>query len=463
MLGRSFSFVLFLALGWVLGWVLADPPAVAQGAAWGLLGGAVTWYAIDLWRANRVADWLTAPDQSLPTTWGVWGDVVDRVRRLTRSHDRQLHTSRASLEQFLSAIQASPNGVLMLDREWRITWCNSMAAQHLGIDPARDMAQLIGNLVRNPDFNRYLQHNDHSEPVIIDGREHRPEAPQRLALQLFAYGQEQHLLLTQDITAVEQSEAMRRDFVANVSHEIRTPLTVLAGFVETLQNLSLEPDQQKVYLDLMARQAQRMQTLVEDLLTLSRLEGSPLPGVEPTALSVFWNTLQEESQALDLTLAAALGGRHQLEFDPEHATAVELLGQRVELQSAMSNLVANALRYTPAGGRVHVSWRITESGTGVFTVTDNGPGIAPEHLPRITERFYRVDRSRSRETGGTGLGLSIVKHVVQRHQGELTIESQPGLGSRFIITLPANRVRALPEPSVAPGLGAQHPHEQHAQ
>ena len=172
----------------------------------------------------------------------------------------------------------------------------------------------------------------------------RSNHPVRISLQMFPYGEGRRLLLTRDITAIEQSEAMRRDFVANVSHEIRTPLTVLAGFVETLQNLSLEPDQQKVYLDLMARQAQRMQTLVEDLLTLSRLEGSPLPGVEPTALSVFWNALQEEAQALDQTLAAALGGRHQLEFDPEHATTVELLGQRVELQSAMSNLVANALR-----------------------------------------------------------------------------------------------------------------------
>ena len=296
---------------------------------------------------------------------------------------------------------------------------------------------------------------------LIEGRDHRPDLPQRLALQLFSYGQGQHLLLSQDITAVEQSEAMRRDFVANVSHEIRTPLTVLAGFVETLQTLPLDPGEQSKYLGLMARQAQRMQTLVEDLLTLSRLEGSPLPGNEPTPLSVFWNALREEAMALDQAMAGLLGGLHRIEFDPVEVGAVELLGQRGELQSAMSNLVANALRYTPSSGCVKVSWHQTEAGAGVFTVTDDGPGIAPEHLPRITERFYRVDRSRSRETGGTGLGLSIVKHVVQRHQGELIIHSQPGQGSSFCIQFPAGRVRTAP--SAVAGTGVQHPDQQSPQ
>ena len=249
--------------------------------------------------------------------------------------------------------------------------------------------------------------------------------------------------------------------VANVSHEIRTPLTVLAGFVETLQTLPLDPGEQSKYLGLMARQAQRMQTLVEDLLTLSRLEGSPLPGNEPTPLSVFWNALREEAMALDQAMAGLLGGLHRIEFDPVEVGAVELLGQRGELQSAMSNLVANALRYTPSSGCVKVSWHQTEAGAGVFTVTDDGPGIAPEHLPRITERFYRVDRSRSRETGGTGLGLSIVKHVVQRHQGELIIHSQPGQGSSFCIQFPAGRVRTAP--SAVAGSAAQHPQQQATQ
>ncbi len=442
MLGRSFSFVLFLALGWGLGWVLAEPPAVAQGAAWGLLGGAVTWYAIDLWRANRVADWLTAPDQSLPTTWGVWGDVVDRVRRLTRSHDRQLHTSRASLEQFLSAIQASPNGVLMLDREWRITWCNSMAAQHLGIDPARDMAQLIGNLVRNPDFNRYLQHNDHSEPVIIDGREHRPEVPQRLALQLFAYGQEQHLLLTQDITSVEQSEAMRRDFVANVSHEIRTPLTVLAGFIETLQTLQLDADEQHRYLALMAKQASRMQSLVEDLLTLSKLEERQHRDQgEWISLQGLIQSAMDEAVSLTQKMNPPPASPHPIEcLDIDLVQGIDIRGTPTELLSAFSNLLSNAVRHTPAGSPIQVSW-VMKEGEGVFTVQDKGPGIPPEHLPRLAQRFYRIDRSRSRETGGTGLGLAIVKHIMQRHQGRMLVESRLNEGSQFSLVFPIERLR----------------------
>jgi two-component system phosphate regulon sensor histidine kinase PhoR len=439
MLGQFLSYFLALLLGAVAGLILGGE---AVAALWGALLASAGWFIFDGWRAVRVVRWLSDPRDRVPTRWGGWGEVVDRVRRLTRSHDRQLALSQANLDQFLSAIQASPNGVLTLDAEFRITWCNAMAAQHLGIETARDMSQLIGNLVRHPDFNRYLSDPQRSGSVVIDGRHHRPDHPQRLSLQMFAYGQDRHLLLSQDITAIEQSEAMRRDFVANVSHEIRTPLTVLSGFVETMQSLDLSPEQQKTYLTTMATQAQRMQSLVEDLLTLSRLEGSPMPGTEPTALSVFWNALQAEAQAIDEVMQSTLGGRHVIEFDPPEAPALQCLGQRSELQSAMSNLLANALRYTPAGGRVQVNWRLGPQGEGIYSVTDNGPGIAPEHLPRITERFYRVDRSRSRETGGTGLGLSIVKHVMQRHGGELRIESEPGQGSVFSMVMPPHRLSA---------------------
>jgi two-component system phosphate regulon sensor histidine kinase PhoR len=441
MLGRILSFFTSLLAGWLLGWVFLNDQWPGQGAPWGVVLGALCWFALDFYRSLRVVRWLTKQPPEVPTTWGIWGEVVDRVRRLIRLKDRQHQLSQENLEQFLAAIQASPNGVLMLDHEWRITWCNTMAAQHLGIDPVRDLAQLIGNLVRNPDFNRYLQSGDHQSPVVIDGREHRPDNPQRLSLQLFTYGRNRHLLLSQDITAIEHSEAMRRDFVANVSHEIRTPLTVLAGFVETLQNLSLTPDQQSNYLELMARQAHRMQTLVEDLLTLSRLEGSPLPGLEPTPMVIFWSSLQEEALALDQAMSVTHGGVHAIDFLCKSDVQDMLLGQKIEIQSAMSNLVANAVRYTPAGGRIEVSWGINDAGDGVFSVQDSGPGIAPEHLPRITERFYRVDRSRSRETGGTGLGLAIVKHVVQRHGGEMVIESTVGQGSRFAIIWPASRIK----------------------
>ena len=248
------------------------------------------------------------------------------------------------------------------------------------------------------------------------------------------------MLLSRDVTALEQAEAMRRDFVANVSHEIRTPLTVVAGFIETLQTLPLKKPERDRYLDLMAQQSQRMQTLVDDLLTLSRLEGSPPPGVsEWTATSALFAQAGQEAEALS-ALVAPLHG-HKLSFEP--GPACEIAGIRNEICSAVSNLVTNAVRYTPEAGTIRVAWTALPDGRGEFSVRDSGPGIAPEHLPRLTERFYRVDRSRSRESGGTGLGLAIVKHVVQRHGAELRIDSRPGNGSCFSIVFPAARVRML--------------------
>ena len=248
------------------------------------------------------------------------------------------------------------------------------------------------------------------------------------------------MLLSRDVTAVDQAEAMRRDFVANVSHEIRTPLTVLSGFVETLQTLPLDEEERVRYLALMALQAERMQTLVSDLLTLSRLEGSPPPGgSEWIPVDSLMADLEQEG----LSLSAALHGSpiclHHLVF--EASVLGDLAGARNELRSAMSNLVGNAIRYTAVGGEIRVRAALLPDGKGVFSVTDSGPGIAQEHIPRLTERFYRVDRSRSRETGGTGLGLAIVKHVAQRHGAELKIESQLGVGSTFSIVFPASRMR----------------------
>jgi two-component system, OmpR family, phosphate regulon sensor histidine kinase PhoR len=281
--------------------------------------------------------------------------------------------------------------------------------------------------------------------VVIAGRGDRESHPVRISVQRHRYGEGKQLLITRDVTALEQAEAMRRDFVANVSHEIRTPLTVLSGFVETLQSLQLSPDEQHRYLALMATQAQRMQSLVEDLLTLSRLEGSPSPRYQPTlALSQLMHVCQQEAQALSAVLDSH-GTAQILTFNlsPNLSEAI-LLGEARELQSAVSNLVTNAVRYTPEGGRIDVSARTQPDGSLQLLIQDTGPGIAAEHLPRLTERFYRVDRSRSRESGGTGLGLAIVKHVMQRHDGHLLIQSVLGQGSCFILTLPPARWRAQP-------------------
>jgi two-component system phosphate regulon sensor histidine kinase PhoR len=359
---------------------------------------------------------------------------------LLRERERAIKASEQRLKDFLSAIQASPNGVVLLDENFQIEWCNQTAAYQLGIEPERDIAQRIGNLVRDPIFSAYMTSSDVVESIVIEGRGKNPKMPLRISIQRHPYGEGKQLLITRDVTVVEQAEAMRRDFVANVSHEIRTPLTVLAGFVETLQTLKLSPQEQDNYLALMATQAQRMQSLVDDLLTLSRLEGSPIPGfTSHIALSQLMDTCQIESQQLSkLLFQDKIAQVIVFETDPKILDYL-VLGEQREIQSALSNLVSNAIRYTPQGGRIEVHAFISTDGNLNLQVKDTGPGILPEHLPRLTERFYRVDRSRSRESGGTGLGLAIVKHVMQRHGCQLQIASIAGQGSCFNLIFPPAR------------------------
>jgi two-component system phosphate regulon sensor histidine kinase PhoR len=442
MLLRFSIFALTLLAGACAGWWIG----AEVGALAGLALASLAWFFVDLLRGLRVARWLRRADPGEEIHMrGLWGEVVDRARRALRARDQQVQEGDRRLQDFLGGIQASPNGVVLLDGDGRIEWSNQTAATQLGIDPQRDRLQLIGNLLRDPEFSAYYAGGDYGHEIVIAGRDSTAARPLRLSLQLHPYGEGRKLLLARDITAVEQAEAMRRDFVANVSHEIRTPLTVLAGFVETLQNLDLSAPERSRYLELMAQQSQRMQTLVSDLLTLSRLEGSPLPDAsEWTPLRALFAQSQQEATAL----STAQGKAHALRFSapPE----VELAGSQPEIQSALSNLVNNAVRYTPAGGEIDVGWQSLPDGRGMFSVRDTGPGIAPEHVPRLTERFYRVDRSRSRETGGTGLGLAIVKHVVQRHGAELKIASTPGAGSTFSVIFPAARLRSALRPVSAP-------------
>jgi two-component system, OmpR family, phosphate regulon sensor histidine kinase PhoR len=401
---------------------------------------------VQLWKIRRLETWLSQPDWRTELPWkGVWAEIAQRVQRQLRQNDKLLHASEQRLQYFLQAIQASPNGVTLLDAEGRIEWCNATASNHLGLDAKRDVKQHIVHLLRDPVFSRYFAQDQHDAEVVIDGRANSLIQPPKLSVQLHAYGEGQLLLLSRDITSVTLADAMRRDFVANVSHEIRTPLTVLSGFVETLQALPLNEREQQRYLHMMSVQAERMQSLVADLLTLSQLEGSSPPGNhERVSLPELMAQVATDATALSAVLSGQDGEErgpvHQLIFDEQPEWA--LLGTRSELLSAMSNLVSNAVRYTPAGGMVRVHWDRGPEGA-TFSVTDTGPGIAPEHLPRLSERFYRVDRSRSRETGGTGLGLAIAKHVVQRHGGELRIESQVGKGSTFMLTFPASRVVPL--------------------
>lgn len=439
---RLFNFLLLQCLGAAAGYWLLAPAHEWRGAAIGVLLAGVLAVLLDASKALRLLHWLRQGDVAEPPVRrGVWGEVAERTRRLVRAREQQVRDSDSRLQDFLAALQASPNGVVLLDAAGRIEWFNQTAAEHFGLETQRDLLQHFGNLVRDPAYAAYAAQGDFLHDVNLPGRGHSLSKPVRLSVQLHPYGDGRRLLLSRDVTALEQAEAMRRDFVANVSHEIRTPLTVLSGFVETLQTLPLDEAERARYLDLMAQQAGRMQSLVNDLLMLSRLEGSPLPGAsEWVSVRSLLLQLAQEGHALSAVLTSAEAPAQVLEF-PASAQE-ELAGTPAELHSAMSNLVGNAIRYTPAGGLIQVGWQPCGEGRFEFSVQDSGPGIAAEHLPRLTERFYRVDRSRSRDSGGTGLGLAIVKHVVQRHGAELRIESAPGKGSRFAIRFPASRVRA---------------------
>lgn len=436
MISRAVGLLLLVAAAGSWGWYRGSVTWTLAGA--GL--GAVLWLVWDSVRAAQLLRWLSrADDIHTPLLSGLWGELLERTRKRFRALEQKAHGSDERLEDFLAAIQASPNGVVLLDSRARIEWCNLTAAQHLGIDPQRDIGQYVRNLVRHPSFNSYMDAGDFGAEIEVDGPGQRPTQPRKISLQIHAYGDQRQLMLTRDVTAVQLAESMRRDFVANVSHEIRTPLTVLSGFVETMQSLPLEEADRQRFLGLMSQQAQRMQTLVNDLLTLSRLEGSPVPGTgEWLDVSELLRQAVLEAQGLSAVIADPV---HQIEVVP--GPELQVAGSRNELFSAMSNLLSNAVRYTPAGGSVRAGWRILNAEGGAeFFVEDTGPGIEAEHLPRLTERFYRVDRSRSRETGGTGLGLAIVKHVAQRHGGHVLVRSTVGRGSTFVIALPASRVRA---------------------
>jgi len=415
----------------------------AAGAAWGwacFAAGVLALLIHHLRHLARLGQWLSHPlPGRIPEGQGSWGEVFAALHRFEREAAQREEMLAEALARFRRAAQALPDGVVMLDHANHIEWCNRTAEVQLELDGRADVGQPIVNLVREPEFIAYLASDDHS-----------PSRPARitrgpalsLSLRLIPYGQSQNLLLSRDTTQFERVETMRRDFVANVSHELRTPLTVLVGFLETVRELKLDPQRIRDYLGMMREQASRMHRIIEDLLTLSVLESAPPPPAERVRVAPLLERLRADAEALS-------GARHAVSL--QGRPAVDLLGSESELSSAFGNLISNAIRYTPAGGKVAIHWQEDE-GSASLTVEDTGLGIAPEHIPRLTERFYRVDRSRSRETGGTGLGLAIVKHAVARHQATLDVDSKLGAGSRFTVRFPLQRTMpAEPAPSAAPG------------
>ena len=374
--------------------------------------------------------WLEDPEsRTVPEGQGPWEHIFGRLNKMMRQHRKERAKRAAALHDMELATSALPEGVVSLDKTDHIEWCNPLAESHLGLDSARDIGQQITYLVRQPEFVEYLAEKKFADPLLLRGARKDDLV---LSCRLVAYSGNKKLLVTRDITHFELVETMRRDFVANVSHELRTPLTVVNGFVETLQDMpNLDNDMARRALPMMGEQTLRMTHLVGDLLTLSKLEDR-------------LNVLKEEEVDVPAMLTGCLevgqalsNGQHQLKL--ELLSKCKLRGCAEELRSAFGNLVTNAIRYTPKGGEVLIRWQVQDDGQPVFSVRDSGIGIAAQHIARLTERFYRVDSSRSRETGGTGLGLAIVKHISNRHQAHLDISSEEGKGSTFSIVFPAKR------------------------
>jgi two-component system phosphate regulon sensor histidine kinase PhoR len=407
------------------------------GPRWALAAlsiGAAMIIGFHLYHLQLATDWAAGPlEARVPEGRGTWAETFSVLHRRTRMREVMQRDLKHVIQRFRKAAEALPDGVVLLDASNRIEWANLRAEEQLGLNLTTDRRQPLVNLLRHPEFLRYIESGDYREPVIVE----QPHERRTLALQLVPFGMEEKLLLSRDVTQLEAVARMRRDFIANVSHELKTPLTVVTGFLETLQDMDFEPRQRTRYLRLMEDQARNMQRLVDDLLALSALESEHNPLLD-TEFAVVPLLLELSADAKALSQ-----GEHAITLDIGEAAAI--VGSRDELKSAISNLVSNAIRYTPQGGAITLTWQVEENGGGVFTVRDTGIGIAPEHIPRLTERFYRVDRSRSRATGGTGLGLAIVKHVLLRHQAELDVESRIGEGSAFSVRLPARRVRRIAE------------------
>ncbi len=405
----------------------------ASGAivALGFLAGIQVWVMLRrLWQEYRLSRWLENPEhEPAPDSTGTWGDIFYRLEKLQRRQHASRDQLASALGQFEHAAQAVPDGMVILDGNDRIEWCNPASRKYLGLDCERDRGQYLRYLLRQAHFLDFLDANDYSRRLTCKSPLDRNLT---LSIQLVPFGKSKKLLIARDITELERVDAMRRDFIANVSHELRTPLTVVGGFIETLaDNPKLPETDLRRYMNLMQDHTRRMQRLLDDLLTLSQLESAEnSPTEEQVNVPELARTLESEAQSLSR-------GRHAIRLAIE--SPAWLAGSLQEIHSALGNLVSNAVRYTPGGGEIRLAWS-ARNGEAVFAVSDTGEGIDASHIPRLTERFYRVDRGRSRDTGGTGLGLAIVKHILTRHGARLEIQSIPGKGSTFTAVFPKERV-----------------------
>lgn len=422
--------VLAVVLATLAGWIAAGE----AGAELMAFGSIAFFFLRQLWMVLRLIHWAACPlGTPTPSASGAWGAVFEALHRRGRLASAEREQATQELDRFRRAAEALPDGVMILDGHRAIEWMNLQAEACLGLKGSVDTGSRITHLLREPEFLEYLDSPDHRGVPLELHTQRNPGRTLQVQAAPFAAGRT--LLLVRDVTQLQKLATMRRDFVANVSHELKTPLTVTLGFVETAQEALADTPPQEIahYLQTAIEQARRMQQLIDDLLTLSSLEtDSPPPLEDPVDVAALLIDIRREVEALS-------AGRHRITLENQGPRG--LLGSARELRSAFANLAGNAVRYTPDGGEIVLRWSAEGQTGGRFSVRDSGIGIAREHLPRLTERFYRVDRGRSREAGGTGLGLAIVKHVLERHQAVLQIESEQGRGSTFSAVFPPHRVQ----------------------
>ncbi|GAA6183547.1 phosphate regulon sensor histidine kinase PhoR [Aliiglaciecola sp. NS0011-25] len=388
--------------------------AIAFGSTW-LLG----FYSWHMYRFNR---WIWhSKKMTPPKVPGFWEHVYEGVYYIQRRNRRKRKELTRMVKRFREGSEALPDATVVVDSNACIVWCNRLARIELGLRWPQDSGRRVDNLIRHPKFIEYFHSGKYDYPVEVPS----PSNVQKIfEYRIMPYGEDHLLLIARDVTRLTQLEQMRKDFVANVSHELRTPLTVLNGYLEMLPNTeNVPPAFLKKALGEMRSQSERMQNLVEELLVLSRIEASSERVFEkPVNVPQMLSAIQVEANTLNKDKG------HQIDFDID--ASLKVYGIETELRSAFSNLIFNAINYTPSPGKIVVTWN-RQDGHAHFSVKDNGEGIPEKHLNRLTERFYRVDKARSRKTGGSGLGLSIVKHVLTHHNSKLEITSEIGVGSEF--------------------------------
>jgi len=409
---------LLLLAGAGLLWLWFGPIAGLSAALLAALG----FLALQLHYLYQLSNWLDDPERNrLPDGWGAWTEIFSRLYKLRRDDERNRMELTEWLARFRQAMNLLPDGVVIMDDVLFLEWCNPVAEAHLGLRMDRDRGMRVTNLVRSPEFMDYIILGRYGQPLTMSFRD------RKLIVHIIPFENRRQILVTHDATESERIERMRRDFIANASHELRTPLTVINGFLEIATHQpGLDQETRAAHLKLMTEQGKRMQNLVEDMLTLTQLESVDYP-LRSERIDMHALLEQIGNEALALS-----SGKHRISVE---AKGADIKGNAEEIRSAFGNLASNAVRYTPEGGAIDIAWKDGETGPQ-FSVRDTGIGIAPEHIARLTERFYRVDKSRSRETRGTGLGLAIVKHVLLRHEATLHVESQPGKGSAFIAKFP---------------------------